>query len=182
MVFLGVQIRSVRVVLAEGLCELGRITSAEGLRDGEAGRATYLIMPWHSLYNWGKARETSVRTAEQPGDCSLRRIGCLCGTASAGLLDVRSPRFPRWLQPALSPRRCLRSCRTKGFPASVNFDSKLSVNALMWSANNGIPKSSWICLLQTYQGALVAMRRHLDCSTCSFLTWMLAANLQIGHA
>jgi hypothetical protein len=52
MVFLGVEPRSVRVVLAEGICDLGAITSAEGLRDGEAGRAPFLIMPWHSPYNW----------------------------------------------------------------------------------------------------------------------------------
>jgi hypothetical protein len=51
MVFLGVEPRSVRVVLAEGLCGLGGITSAEGLRDGEAGRAYFFIMPWHSPYN-----------------------------------------------------------------------------------------------------------------------------------
>jgi hypothetical protein len=51
MVFLGVEPRSVRVVLAEGLCDLGGITSAEGLRDGEAGRAPFLIMPWHSPYD-----------------------------------------------------------------------------------------------------------------------------------
>jgi hypothetical protein len=42
MVFLGVEPRSVRVVLASGLCDLGGITSAEGLRDGEAGRAPFL--------------------------------------------------------------------------------------------------------------------------------------------
>jgi hypothetical protein len=29
----------------------GGITSAEGLRDGEEGRAPFLIMPWHSPYN-----------------------------------------------------------------------------------------------------------------------------------
>jgi hypothetical protein len=106
----------------------------------------------------------------------------LWGTASPGLLDVGSPRFPRWLQSALGRHRCLTSCRTKGFPASANFNPKLSVSALIWSAQNGIPKSSWICLLPTYQGALVAMRRHLDCSTCSVLTWLRAADLQIGHA
>jgi hypothetical protein len=39
------------VALAEGLCDLGGITSAEGLRDGDAGRAHFLIMPWHSPYN-----------------------------------------------------------------------------------------------------------------------------------
>jgi hypothetical protein len=78
MVFLGVEPRSVRVVLAEGLCDLGGgITSAEGLRDGEAGRAPFLIMPWHSPYNLGKAQKTSVRAAKQPGDCSLCRLGCL---------------------------------------------------------------------------------------------------------
>jgi hypothetical protein len=42
MVFLGVEPGSVRVVLAEGLCDLGGITSAEGLRDGEAGRAPFI--------------------------------------------------------------------------------------------------------------------------------------------
>jgi hypothetical protein len=48
---MGVEPRSVSVALAEGLCHLGGITSAEGLRDGEAGRAPFLIMPWHSPYN-----------------------------------------------------------------------------------------------------------------------------------
>jgi hypothetical protein len=48
MVFLGVGPRSVGVVLAEGLCDLGGITSGQGLRDGEAGLAPFLIMPWHS--------------------------------------------------------------------------------------------------------------------------------------
>jgi hypothetical protein len=129
-----------------------------------------------------KSTENLSHGSRAAGGCSLRRLDCFCGTASTGLLDVRSPRFPRWLQSALGRRRCLPSCRTKWVPASVNFGSKLSVSALTWSAKNGIPKSSWICLLPTYQGALVAMRRHLDCSTCSFLTWLLAGDLQIGHA
>jgi hypothetical protein len=47
MVFLGVEPRGVGVALAKGLCDLGGITSAEGFRDGEAGRAPFLIMPWH---------------------------------------------------------------------------------------------------------------------------------------
>ena len=51
-------------------------------------------------------------------------------------------------------------------PTSANLDSKLAVRALMWSANNGTPRSSCICLLLTYQGAPVARRRHLDCNTC----------------
>jgi hypothetical protein len=69
-----------------------------------------------------------------PGTARCADLAAFWGTASAGLLDVRSPRFPRWLQSALGRHRCLPSCRTKGFPASANFESKLSVNALMWSA------------------------------------------------
>jgi len=33
-----------------------------------------------------------------------------------------------------------------------------------------------------YQGAVVTMRRHLDCSKCSFLIWERAADLPAGHA
>jgi hypothetical protein len=52
MVFLGVQPRSVGVVLAEGLCDLrGGKSSAEGLSDGKAGRAPFLIKPWQSPNN-----------------------------------------------------------------------------------------------------------------------------------
>jgi hypothetical protein len=76
MVFLGVEPRSVGVVLAEGLCDLKGITSAEGLLDGEAGRATFLIMPWHSPYNWGKARKTSVRAVLlRDGDAATLSAG-----------------------------------------------------------------------------------------------------------
>jgi hypothetical protein len=46
--------------------------------------------------------------------------------------------------------RYLPSCRTKGFPASANFESKLSGRHLMWSAKNGTPKSSSIFLLLMY--------------------------------
>jgi hypothetical protein len=77
--------------------------------------------------------------------------------------------------------RYLPRCRNKGFPAPANFESKLSVRDLMWSAKNGTPRSSWICLLLMYQGAPVAARRYLDRITCNFLTWERAADLQIGH-
>jgi hypothetical protein len=151
----------------------------EGLRPLwlETGRSPFELYPGICL--------TTEEKHGQPGSPGTARCADLAvfwGTASAGLLDVRSPRFPRWLQSALGRHRCLPSYRTKGFPASADFESKLSVRALMWSAKNGIPKSSWICLLPTYHGALVAMRRHVNCSTCSFLTWLLAADLQIGHA
>ena len=82
----------------------------------------------------------------------------------------------------LGHRKYLPSCRTRGFPTSANFESKLAIRALMWSANNGTPRSSCICLLLTYQGAPVARRRHLDCSTCSLWTWLRAADLHAGHS
>jgi len=40
-------------------------------------------------------------------------------------------------------------CRTRGFPTSGNFESKVSFWALMWSAKRGMPRSSCICLLRT---------------------------------
>jgi hypothetical protein len=76
----------------------------------------------------------------------------------------------------------LPSCRTRGFPTSANFESKLTVRALMWSANNGTPRSSCICLVLTWQGAPVARRRHLDCNTYSLRTLLRAADLHAGHA
>jgi hypothetical protein len=78
--------------------------------------------------------------------------------------------------------KCVPSCRNKGFTVSGNFELKLLVYSLMWSSKNVIPKSSWICQLPAYQAALVAMRRHLGCKTCSFRTWLWAADLQIGQA
>jgi hypothetical protein len=86
-------------------------------------------------------------------------------TASAGLLHVSSPQFPGGLLSALGRHKCLPGCRSKGFPPSAKFELKPSVSALMRSARNGIPKSSWISLLPTYQGVLVTVRRHLDCKT-----------------
>jgi len=95
------------------------------------------------------------------------------------------PCHPRlWRQatgPTLGQRKYLPSCRTRGFATSANLQSKLSVRALMWSANSGTPRSSFICLLLTYQGSPVARRRHLDCNTCNFRTWEWAADLHVGQ-
>jgi len=49
----------------------------------------------------------------------------------------------------LSQLKYLPSCRIRGFPTSSNFESNLSVRALMWSANSGTPRSSCNCLLRT---------------------------------
>jgi len=82
----------------------------------------------------------------------------------------------------LGQLKYLPSCHTREFPTSANFESKILVRALMWSANSRTPRSSCICLLLTYQGAPVARRRHLDCNTCNFRTWEQAADLHAGHA
>ena len=82
----------------------------------------------------------------------------------------------------LGQLKYLPNCRTRGFPTSANLESKLSVRALMWSANSGAPRSLCICLLLTYQGAPVARRRHLDCNTCNLRTWERAADLHAVHA
>jgi len=76
----------------------------------------------------------------------------------------------------------LPSCHTRGFPTSANFESKLLVRALMWSANSRTPRSPCVCLLLTYQGTPVTRRRHLDCNTCNLRTWEQAADLHAGHA
>jgi len=81
----------------------------------------------------------------------------------------------------LGQLKYLPSCHTSGFPTSANFESKLSVRALMWSANSRTPRSSCICLLLTYQGAPAARRRHLDCNTCNLRTWERAADLHGGQ-
>jgi len=69
------------------------------------------------------------------------------------------------------------------FPTSPIFKSKLSVRAVMWSANSGRPDPSVSdCYLRTYEEAPVARRRHLDYTTCNLRTWERAAELHGGHA
>jgi len=69
-------------------------------------------------------------------------------------LDWPAVPFCPWLSrqatgSTLGQVKYLPSCRTRGFPTSANLESKLSVKALMWSANSGTPRSSCICLLLT---------------------------------
>ena len=74
-------------------------------------------------------------------------------------------------------RKYLPSCRTRGFPTSANFESKLSARVLMWSANCGMPRSPCVCLLLTCQEVPAARRRHLDFKTCKLRTWERVADL-----
>jgi hypothetical protein len=82
----------------------------------------------------------------------------------------------------LGQRRNRSSCVNKAFSTSANFESNLSVKDMMWSAKNVTPKSSWICVLPLYKVHYLAMQRHLDWSTCSFLTGVRAADLQMWSA
>jgi hypothetical protein len=154
---------------------LGGITLAEGLHDW--GRRVVPLLNYTPAFalQLRKSTDNLSLANRLVGDYSLRRIGRLFKDSFDWPAEGQ-------FTSALDLHKCLPSCRTKGFPASAIFESKLSVNALMWSAKNGIPRSSWICLLPMYQGQLVAMRRHLDCNTCSFRIWLRAADLQTRHA
>jgi hypothetical protein len=89
-----------------------------------------------------KSTENVCQGSRVVGDYSQRRLGWLLKDSLGWPAENQSTSVTRgWLQSALGRHRCLPSCRNKGFPASANFESKLSVSALTWSAKNGIPKS-----------------------------------------
>ena len=114
--------------------------------------------------NHGK---TSVRAPEKWSVYQRRARFVWSTWSSSSVVLVWSagtgrPRFAlRATGPTLGQSRYLPSCRTKGFHSSGNFEWKLAVRALMWSASSGTNKSSWICLFLRYQGAPVTRRRHL---------------------
>jgi hypothetical protein len=168
-----------------GWCPLGGggVIFAEGLHVCSMRAVSLLNYTLAFALQLRKRKESPSQGSRVVRNHSLRRLGRLFRHSLGWSAEHQSSSVIRgWLQSALGRHRCLSSCRTKGFPASANFESKLSVSALMYSAKNAIPRSSWICLLLTYQGALVAMRRHLDFSSCSFRTWLRAADLQMRHA
>jgi hypothetical protein len=101
------------------------MTSAEGLHDRvQAGRAPFNLYP-------GIWLTTEEKHGKPQGSrVVLGTARCVNFAAYRGGLD-RPAVHPsssvdrKGLQTALGKRRCLPSCRTKGFPASVNFQSKL---------------------------------------------------------
>jgi hypothetical protein len=123
--------------------------------------------------------ENFSQGSQVAGGYSLRRLGRLLGTASAGLPSISPPRIPvgGFSQP-LDKTGAFLVAELRGSPHQLN----LIRNCQMWSANKGIHEISWICRLVTYQGALAAMRRHLYCKTSSFRTWLRSAYLRIGHS
>jgi hypothetical protein len=123
---------------------------------GVGGPCPLLIYTLAFASQLRKAREISVRIAEQ---CCVLLVASALSSCRGGLdwpaEHPSSSAYLGGLQRTLGRRRCLLSCRNKGFPAPVVFNSKLSCKVLMWWKKKGIPKSSWIYLLPTYQGALV---------------------------
>jgi hypothetical protein len=167
--------------LADGLCDLGGGTFwLKTSMIFEDGPCLFWIISWHLPYNWGKAQKT-VRVTEYLDTCCAD-LAVFLGTTSAGLLSISPPRLPvgDFSQPLVGTG-VLQVPEPRGSPHQLALSRK-SASALMCSAKNGILKSSWICLLPTYQGALVAMQTLLGCNTCNFGTWLWAADLQIGHA
>jgi hypothetical protein len=130
----------------------GGMTSAEGLHDWGGQAVPISIITLTFALQLRKRTENLSQGSQVVGDYSLRRLGCLKMDSLGRLVEHQCTSVTRgWLQSALGRHRCLPSCRTKGFPASANFESKLSVSALMWSAKNGIPKlwyghASSVCL------------------------------------
>jgi hypothetical protein len=61
---------------------------------GKVGRARFSIIPWNLLYNWVKARKTSVRVAEELETTRSADLADFLWTASAGLLNISPPRLP----------------------------------------------------------------------------------------
>jgi hypothetical protein len=107
------------------------------------------------------------KITENLSQCNRKALGWSALNAIR-LVDMwPAGRCRPWLSPqvtgsTLGQRRYLPNCRTRGFPTSANFESRLAVRALMWPANCRTARSSCICLLLTFQGAPGARRRHLD--------------------
>jgi len=95
------------------------------------------------------------KTPENISQCNGMALGCLASNAirlstwppravaSTGLLSPAALGFHvRRQGSALGKLEYLQRCRTRGFPTSANFESKLSVRALKWSANSRTHRSS----------------------------------------
>jgi hypothetical protein len=86
--------------------------------------------------------------AKQYWEDFLSQFGHIFVVALIGLLIPVALGFPV-KRPVSTLDQCsyLPRCRTKGFPTSANFASKLAVMALKFSGKYETPKSSLICVL-----------------------------------
>jgi hypothetical protein len=88
---LGVELRSVEIALADGLCDLGGgINSADGLHDW--GRRTMSLLNSTPSFVLQRRESTGSLSpcSRVVGDYLLRRIG---RTTSTGLLSISPPRL-----------------------------------------------------------------------------------------
>jgi hypothetical protein len=120
----------------------GGITLAEGLRDWGRRAVPLLNCTLALALQPRKSTENTSQCSRIVGKSLLRRLGCLLRDSLCWPAGLQVTTVSHGLQSALGWRKSLSSCRTKGFPASANFESKLSASALLWSAKNGITKSS----------------------------------------
>jgi hypothetical protein len=134
-----------------------RIYATGGRHFGNAGRAPTV----HYILAF-TLRVTKISRSQVSHKCHLGKI-----RKQTWRLFHELPNWPANLhhpQLALQVARVnlrsakyLHSCRSKGFLASSNFESKLLVGALMWSAKSGTLRSSRNCLLPMYHGAAEEM-------------------------
>jgi hypothetical protein len=156
-----------------------RLGEAAAPGGGNAGRAPSCHYTLAFALQLRKITEHLSQGSRKVLGCSAPNTIRLVDLANAGdgldwSVGSRHPRLtPKASGPTLGQCRYLPSCHTRGFPTPANFESKLAVRALTWSANSGTPRSSCICLLLTYQGAPVARRRHLDLTSVMRLAFIV---------
>jgi hypothetical protein len=91
---------------------------------GKAGSAPFELYPGICPTTEGK--HGKPQRSRVVGDYSLRRLGRLLRESLDWPAEHQSTSVTRgWLQSALGRHKCLTSCRTNGFSASTNFESKL---------------------------------------------------------
>ena len=75
---------------------------------------------------------------------------------------------------------CLRSCRNGGFtePANILVETVRQGSEIVGKICNNLILVNVI--VNSYQCALVAIRRHLDCKTFGLSAWVQAADEQYG--
>jgi hypothetical protein len=125
---------------------------------GEAGRTPFKNFPEISLTTQEKHGKPRSGKPNRVRHWSLYRLGRLIGDILDWPAEHRSSSVHRELLQTAFRRNHLTLSRN-------------SVSALMWSTKNMTPKFSWITLLPTYIGALIAMWRQ-------FRTWLRAADIQ----
>jgi hypothetical protein len=111
------------------LCDWGGggITSAKSLCDWGRRAVPILNSTLAFALQLRKSTENLGQGSRVVGEYSLRQPGRLFMDSLGWATDRQSTSVTRgWLQSALGQHKCLPICRTKGFPTSANFESKLS--------------------------------------------------------